>query len=438
MSDGIHVHVIDRGRKNLYLRFVDPLDGKAFERSSGTSRRRDAERLAAKWEAELREGRSRPAGRITWSEFRQRYEDEHLTSLSAQTDRSVCGTFNVAENHLPILRSGRLATLDEARISTLQKSLRTDGLSEATIAKHMRHLRAALNWAKRQGLIERVPHIEKPRRAKRSDKQTPMKGRSLLGEEFERMILAVPHVVLNQARGKLDEDKWKPAERRRVESWRCLLNGLWWSGLRLGEALDLWWDRDDRLRVDYSIDPRFPMLQIPSELEKGNKDRLMPIAPEFDEFLRSTPVDDRRGRIFRPHTRRGEDRQLTSLHVGKVISDIGCKANVRVSERGKVKFASAQDLRRSFGWRWASRVMPPVLQQLMRHESIETTLRYYVGRDAARTSALLWQAVQPESDSLRDTSADSPESSHSSDVQASLDEGLAKHAREDSNLRPAD
>jgi hypothetical protein len=36
--------------------------------------------------------------------------------------------------------------------------------------------------------------------------------------------------------------------------------------------------------------------------------------------------------------------------------------------------------------------MPQVLQELMRHESIETTLRYYVGRDADRTADVLWDA----------------------------------------------
>ena len=51
----------------------------------------------------------------------------------------------------------------------------------------------------------------------------------------------------------------------------------------------------------------------------------------------------------------------------------------------KVKYASAHDMRRSFGERWASRVMPQVLMELMRHESIDTTLRYYVGRNAQQT-----------------------------------------------------
>jgi integrase len=81
-------------------------------------------------------------------------------------------------------------------------------------------------------------------------------------------------------------------------------------------------------------------------------------------------------------------------YASRSISAIGKSANVKVHtyESGRVKFASAHDLRRSFGDRWATRVMPPVLQQLMRHESIETTMKYYVGRSVDQTASILWEA----------------------------------------------
>jgi len=40
--------------------------------------------------------------------------------------------------------------------------------------------------------------------------------------------------------------------------------------------------------------------------------------------------------------------------------------------------AIAHDFRRSFGTRWAKRVVPAVLQHLMRHASVKTILVYYV------------------------------------------------------------
>jgi len=36
--------------------------------------------------------------------------------------------------------------------------------------------------------------------------------------------------------------------------------------------------------------------------------------------------------------------------------------------------------------------MPQVLKELMRHESIETTMRYYVGQNAERTAAAVYEA----------------------------------------------
>jgi hypothetical protein len=104
----------------------------------------------------------------------------------------------------------------------------------------------------------------------------------------------------------------------------------------------------------------------------------------------------------------------------KVICDIGERANVVVhvdARTKKVKYASAHDFRRAFGDRWALRVMPPVFMQLMRHESIETTMRFYVGRSVEATTEVLWvaygkkppqkeeqQTGKQERDTLRDTS----------------------------------
>ena len=47
MNHEIKVHVIDYGRKNLYMRYVDPVTGKQVLRSTGKKTRREAERIAA-------------------------------------------------------------------------------------------------------------------------------------------------------------------------------------------------------------------------------------------------------------------------------------------------------------------------------------------------------------------------------------------------------
>ena len=165
------------------------------------------------------------------------------------------------------------------------------------------------------------------------------------------------------------------------------------SGLRLAESLELRWDEWNGLYVDLSAGR--PMLRIPAEMEKGAQDRLLPMAPEFAEFLLATPERERAGYVFRPKGQRVVVHgRLPAADVGKSVSRIGRAAAIIVGKGrgGKSKYASAHDLRRSFGERWASRVMPAVLMELMRHESIDTTLKFYVGRDAQRTAEILWEA----------------------------------------------
>ena len=108
-----------------------------------------------------------------------------------------------------------------------------------------------------------------------------------------------------------------------------------------------------------------------------------------------------------PHPSTG--RPLPCDEVSKVICEIGRRAGVKVRSKVKskvdpatgerrpvevTKFASAHDLRRSFGERWAERVLPKVLMELMRHESIGTTMRFYVGQNAQRTADAAWAAYE--------------------------------------------
>lgn len=111
----------------------------------------------------------------------------------------------------------------------------------------------------------------------------------------------------------------------------------------------------------------------------------MPIAPEFQDFLADFAHDERHCYVFplvsRRKPRAGNGRRVDT--VIKTIVAIGEAADIVVSvKNGKTKYASAHDLRRSFGDRWAARVPSLTLKTLMRHESIETTGRYYVIRNA--------------------------------------------------------
>ena len=129
------------------------------------------------------------------------------------------------------------------------------------------------------------------------------------------------------------------------------------------------------------------------------------------EQLATVADSDRRGYVFRPG---GIPR--TRTRVGKKVSAIGKAAGVVTDHREKDRqkiFATAHDLRRSFGFRWSRRAMPAVLRELMRHESLETTMRYYAGVNAEATADELWKSVEGQAgNSLGNTPA-TPETADS-------------------------
>ncbi len=172
---------------------------------------------------------------------------------------------------------------------------------------------------------------------------------------------------------------------------------MWLSGLRLAESLQLSWnDESTGLTVDLS--GKYPMLSIRGDAQKSNEDELLPISPEFAEFLLATPEAERTGYVFNVLQRQQRKERASEDWVSRMVSKIGEAAKVKVHTNAKdeVKFASCHDLRRSFGTRWSRKIMPATLQRLMRHADISTTMAYYVDRQADDVAAELWATVGNE------------------------------------------
>lgn len=359
----IRVHVVEASdRDELRLRYTDPVTGRRRTKSAGTSNRRKALRAAVEWEQELNDGRYGDSGDCPWEVFRGRYEAEHLSGLSDRTFQRACevlGSFAAACN------PQRLADVTSDKISRYVGRLRKRGLAASTVATHLAHLRTALNWSRSAGLIRQVPEFPRPPRGRRKR----MKGRPLTNAEFAAYLRAVPLVL----------------DRRLCRPWLHYLKGLWWSGLRLEESLGLSWDDPSGLMVDTTR--KHLALIVPAEAEKGGRDRILPIAREFVQFLEQTPADERTGPVFRPTGHRGE--RVTADRVSRIGSAIGKASGVSVLESGSQRHPTIHDLRRSFGLRWAKEVMPAVLMVMMRHEDIHTTMDFYVGRNADDVAAIV-------------------------------------------------
>ena len=347
-------------RSNLMLRYIDPMTGKPKHKSAETDVREHAVKAAGKWEDELREGRYAAPCRIGWDEFRRRYEDEALPALADRTG----ALRSVVMNHVErILSPKRVQDLTPERLSYLQADLRKAGLKDATVFGMLFHLRSILSWAVTVGMLRAVPKVNMPSRNLGGGM---MKGRPITGEEFDRLL-----------------DKVKDVRKRDHLRWERYLRGLWLSGLRLEESLVLTWDGDGAFTVDLS--GKYPRFRIYAEAEKGHKNRLLPMTPDFAQWLLQTPQSQRAGFVFDLGDKPGKQRYAN--YAGRIVSAIGEKAGVKVNA---TKFASAHDLRRAFGTRWAGKVKPATLRALMRHADINTTLRYYVSQDSDDIAAELW------------------------------------------------
>lgn len=375
-----------KSRHFFRLRWRDA-EGVEHQRSTGLK----SEMMARQKAVELSQRLSMSdgdAGGVTWVVFCKRYEEEHLSQLAPDTAEA----WRTASGWYTNLMHPQF--LDDVTTSNLSRYVArlTQALSQklgrarqTTIAAYLRPLNAAFGWAQEVGMLADRPKARIPKRSK----GIKPRGRPIRPAEFERMLKAVPQI--------------RP---RDPGIWQRYLWGLWLSGLRRGESLILSWDEDADFVIDLA--GRFPRFRIWAEGEKGHQDRLLPMTPDFAQWILQTPEDDRCGLVFAVETLSGGG-TLRPRTVGRIVTDIGEAAGVVVN-KSTGKYASCHDLRRSFGTRWAPRVKPATLRVLMRHKSTETTMQYYIDLDADDLAADLWRfAGEDVSVAQGDTLGDSTE-----------------------------
>lgn len=366
-----------KDRPHYMARWTDPVTGKLRHLTTGESNEKKALKFASKLEEKLESGTYKPDAAISWNVFRKQFWDEYVVSLGETTQAKYELVLSSFESFITIKK---LSTINASHLSRYQTELRKKGLREITIKGYLSYVRKALKWAVSQSLLNEVPPINIPKRAKASK---VMRGRPITGEEFDRMQKQVP----------------KQVGKKHANSVKYLLNGLWWGGLRLDEALRLTWNHGLFCLIELEGHYYF---RIQQEGEKGATDRLLPVAPQFEQMLPNVPPES--GYVFKPTFNRMKTLRPRLDTMSKIISRIGEKAGVitdiRTDKDGNEKkiHATAHDLRRGFGTRWAPLVQPRVLMEMMRHGNIETTMKYYVVGNAQQTSQTLWNVVNSEQD----------------------------------------
>src|SRR5262245_37298511 len=195
----------------------------------------------------------------------------------------------------------------------------------------MRRLPMATSFARWRIKPKRASTSSRPPAPKVVMPKVPKKKtiRKIVAEEFERLLTAAPD-----------------------ECWAAFLQTAWFTGMRRNEMLDLTWDGEDGTpRVDLAEG----RIWIPAAYNKSDADRWLPLHPDLAEVLKVRRQP--RGKLFLL--------SRSPREVSRKFTKLAKKAGLKIS---------LNDLRRSFGSRYAAVVQAPVLQWQMRPAELRTMM----------------------------------------------------------------
>ena len=335
---------------NLMLQWIDPETSKRKSQSAGTDDETAAETARADLEYELNHGKLAGSSRMTWETFREQFEDEFVAGTRPKTQRNYDSALNAFERHCS---PKKLASISSRTLSAFVSALRKRpcrgkiGLKPSTITTMLANVKRAIRWAFEQKMIGTTPEFPEVKVPEKQPQAVP-------AEVYERICA-------------------RAAEEGDSQMLAFLACG-WLAGLRLNEAMHLEWEETDHAAW---VNIAAKRIMIPAAAGKSGKDDWVPLDSALAELLMELP---RRGRkVFRFTSRKGR----------RPLSEGGMSLRViQLARRAGVKL-SMKTLRQGYACRYAGKVPASVLQKLMRHSSIQTTMKYYANVDDAVMEAVL-------------------------------------------------
>src|SRR5262245_34038232 len=323
------------------LQWNDPETGKRRSKSAQTADEVEVERKRADKEYELNHGLHKEPSRMTWERFRELFETEHLPGRRETTRLVYDNVFNLFER---VCSPTSLRSITPRTISAFVAGLRklpgrgkSRFMTEETVKARLQFLHTALQWAVEQRLLPEMPAFPAVKVSKRKPQPVPV-------ETLERLLEKAPD-----------------------EQVRAFLLCGWFAGLRRNEVLALEWEpTDDAPYLDFDRD----RIWLPAKLVKADEDQWVPLDPELHKVLDALPRTGPKVFILASKMT-GEP--LTPSGVSLLITKLAKAAGVKLSMK---------TLRKGFGCRYAGKVPAQVLQRLMRHANIKTTMDYYANVDA--------------------------------------------------------
>lgn len=248
-------------------------DGTRTQRSTKSTDRREAQRIANLWEDASEAGR---AGRLIESQARKVVSDIYAVANADQLPSSTARDFfaswlkrkqleagektharydGAVERFLEALGSkanGQLSHITHREIAAFRDRY-AQNVSANTVNTCLKILRSAFNQAKRDGLIDANP-VERVTLLKRRGESG---RRAFTHEEFKRIM-------------EVADDEW-----------RGLIAFGFYTGQRLGDLAQLTWNNVDLLRRELRLVTR-----------KTERRQIVPLAPPLVRLIESIPTSD--------------------------------------------------------------------------------------------------------------------------------------------------
>ncbi len=337
-----------KDRKSLMLKWIDPDTGKLKSQSAKTNDPVRAETKRAELDYELNHGLHKEASRMSWEKFRELFEAEYVAGLRPNTR---LGYEDCLDKFEELCHPTSIRAISERTISAFVAALRRvptrgrEGQKPGTIHVRLQFLKTALRWAVDQGMLPKCPKFPRVDVPEKLPQPVPV-------ESFERIY------------AKAEGDQQMQA---------YLLCG-WLAGLRLSEAYALEWEETDQAPY---VDLARNRIVLPAAVVKGKSDQWVPLDPTLRDALLALPRHGKK--VFRFISQRTK-RPLDPYSMSDRVIRLAKKAGVLLT---------MHTLRKGFGCRYAGKVPAQVLQKLMRHRRIKTTMDYYANVDVAVMEAVL-------------------------------------------------
>ncbi|HLO76647.1 MAG TPA: site-specific integrase [Magnetospirillum sp.] len=351
---------------------VFEFQGQRFRRSSGTTRKRDAEELERKWRKELHD--QLLMGHVPDMTLGEAIDRYYEAVVVPRGNKEVAKRDLYALN---LIREGlgektALKALTAPVIAEYKDRLLSSKLAPATVNRYLAAIKAILNRAKAEwGTLAVVPTI----------KLLPldnMRYRWLTEDEEAKLLpVCAPHL-------------------------RDLVTFLIDTGARLREATRLTWNE-----VDLDRKPRSAVRFMDT---KSGKPRGIPLTTRTEDMLRrlkaECPEGESRVFLYRPVGRGGLGKDDTKC--GKALpfdNPFGTWDTAR--KRVGLEDLNLHDLRHTFASRLVMRGVPLLtVSKLLGHSNITMTMRYaHLAPDAYDAAIDLLEGGKPRAEPVPPTAA---------------------------------